>query len=129
MKTGLLKLFLEPRMKIPWPLRTVSSLLILFSQNNLDLSFSIIFLTEERVKWVVKSLTFHCHLLSLQNQKESATFLVFLQTLISKMSFIILSTLSKPQIHLAFRITKMVDGDLYYFLIYYQLHALFSISS
>ena len=41
MTTGLLKLFLDPRMKISRPLRTVSSFPILFSQNNLDLPFSI----------------------------------------------------------------------------------------
>lgn len=55
MKTGLLKLFLDSKMKIYWRLRTVSSFLILFSQK-LESTIFNHFIAKERIKWV-KSLT------------------------------------------------------------------------
>ena len=123
-------MFLNPRMKYPghWeqlaPFSSYYSLSITWIYH----FWSIIFLTKERIQWAVKSLTLYSHLLSLQDQKQLAA-LFSIQTKHSKMPFIILSTLYKPQWNLAFKIMNIVDRDLCQFLIYYQLDVLSSIFS
>lgn len=120
-------MFLNPRTKYPghWeqlaPFSSYYSLSITWIYH----FWSIIFLTKERIQWAVKSLTLYSHLLSLQDQKQLAA-LFSLQTKHSKMPFIILSTLYKPQWNLAFKIMNIVDRDLCPFLIYYQLDVLSS---